>query len=713
MANRYDTSQTRRSSRTSSSFQQTELSPEAAQQVENFVDVLAGLLGNQAEASAVVKEAPTQPQQRQRRTPWQPAEKTDTSSGHSVDHLGNHPDAASKAEPTVSRVFSPEVTPYTLTPPSGSNGSESQRPHTAGDTKTEDAKASVSSSPIDTNNESAHSFSPVEVSSDSPVETFEPSQEIDPASATIDAIQVAAPGKGVASAGAESSALVLASAQPPQSASDSNVDAESAGEALNHLRTLLVGLEEQLYDPDKLLKLLLPAVTEAIRDRLKARRSAIANVFRADMAVPIQEQIAIERDSIIDALYPVIGSTVAEYFTDTLRTMNSRVATTAVDAEAASGIHDYGSSLPPGSNSTSGSLVVVRALFLMHKPTGLLLAKVLSPREINLSSEKQSEMLAAVRGFANTQIDQAAFGSSAKAGQYRHGQILVEFAESCYLAALVEGDPSVAFLRSMRQVLDETVADYSDIIHAFEGNADTVPDAIAHRLKRLLNAHSGAGKRRRPAVMAGVGVCLVGGIAAALWGWQQFQQHQRTLLTERVERTAALLNQGSGVDITARTSEDQVILEGTVLEFNDAHVIRQSFEQIPGVGAVVDRVEAKPLTIPTRVYFYTNSIAISPRDIAGKIADVNNLLTQHPEYHLKLIGYVNPVDEAETPDLGLKRALAVADVLADQGIARQRLDAVMSDGIPSGVNIEYQPWLSQAVLFEIMQPAQAEPTQEE
>lgn len=712
MADRYSTSRSKRLNRRSSSFQANDLSPEAAQQVENFVDVLAGLLTDpNTVSSAAVSSAPvssepvvepSQPPEKGQAAPpalgsrTAPVTSTPITPGVQSSQALQDDQLASEPRPIEGETTAaPEPKTLHLETPS----------RTIQPSRLTQPVSPMQAEPVVGNSELRDRDDVISASTEGDAPVLEP---LDPKMATLGAtpVQPANPTSSVVRA--DSSALVLSSTPtaPSQSASDVNVQATSAGEELNQLRTLLVDMEARFYDPDKLVKLLLPGVAEAMRERLKARQSVIANVLRSEMAMPLQEQIAIERDTIIDALYPVIGSTVAEYFTETLRTINRRVANTATAGQEI----DLASGLTSGEDkgTSADAVATVRALFLVHRSTGLCLAKVLASRNMAASVETQTEMLTSIRSFADAILGPATAETATKTRKHRQGQILLEVADTCYLAAIVKGDPPVSFLRQMRQVLDEIATDYRDMISAFEGNVEAVPEDFAQRLKQLLNAHGGTHKRRRPLQLAGFGVLLLGVVAASVWGWQEFRVRQAAAFSDDVQRTAALLNQGSGIAITAETVEKQVVVEGEVLQFNDVQDVIQSFEQITGVEAVIDRIEAKPSTLPTRIYFYTGSTVISPRDIAGKISDVGVLLDENSEYRLWVVGYQNPTAEAETPNLGLERALAVADVLADQGIARERLNTLTREGVPPGVNVEFQPWLSQAVLFEIERPKQEE-----
>lgn len=703
MANRYS-SRSKRPNRKPSPFRTNDLTPEAAQQVESFVDVLAGLLTDPAPASGAAGalsdplEKEPLPSQRLRADSSRRLKADAGAKGASVASVP--PSEKAMAEPSIKPAPAREEAAAAPEP-------TRLNPETPSRTFRPFEPAQVL--PVE-----PEQMADNEESGDRPIATLPleatalDSDSIEPVTVTLNADPALQAAPAPFSPQAASSALVLSSTpvtSAPQAASDANVQATSAGEELNQLRTLLVSMESRFYDPDKLVKLLLPGVAEAIRERLKARQSVIANVLRSEMATPLQEQIAVERDAIIDALYPVIGSTVAEYFTETLRTINSRVADTAADRETGSAA----GFTPAEEKETAGdATAAVRALFLIHRSTGLALAKVFSSRDMTASVETQTEMLTSVRSFADATLAQAAPSKATNTGKHRRGQILLEVADTCYLAAIVTGDPTVSFLRQMRQVLNAIAADHREVISTFEGNVDAVPEDISQSLKRLLNAYTSTRKRRRPIQLAGTGLLLLGAVAASIWGLQTFRIRRAAAFSDEVQRTAALLNQASGIAITAETVDKQVIVEGEVLQFNDVQEIVQSFEQITDVEAVIDRIEAKPSTIPIRVYFYTGSTIISPRDIAGKISDVGALLDENPEYSLRVLGYQNPTAETETPDLGLQRALGVADVLADQGIARERLDARGSTGVPPGVNVEFQPWLSQAVLFEIERPQQGE-----
>ena len=87
----------------------------------------------------------------------------------------------------------------------------------------------------------------------------------------------------------------------------------------------------------------------------------------------------------------MIGSTLAEYFTEILRTINSRVAGKTRDAmlsEEATAVE------------VSPAGFVVQALFLVHQSTGLVMAEATSNKELTRTAGRQAELLTAVRSAA-------------------------------------------------------------------------------------------------------------------------------------------------------------------------------------------------------------------------------------------------------------------------------------------------------------------------
>jgi hypothetical protein len=51
------------------------------------------------------------------------------------------------------------------------------------------------------------------------------------------------------------------------------------------------------------------------------------------MGTAIKEQISLDRDAMVDALYPVIGSTISKYMAEAIKAINEKVENTLAQRE--------------------------------------------------------------------------------------------------------------------------------------------------------------------------------------------------------------------------------------------------------------------------------------------------------------------------------------------------------------------------------------------
>ncbi len=171
--------------------------------------------------------------------------------------------------------------------------------------------------------------------------------------------------------------------------------------------------------------------------------------------------------------------------------------------------------------------------------------------------------------------------------------------------------------------------------------------------------------------------------------------------TSEVQRVAATFNQVDGTLIDARWKAGNVTLEGTALPMTDLPTITQTFQTIPGVKSVTNGIQVQPFPIPTRIYFSINSAQVVLQDFEGKIAEIDRFLRQYPGLKLQIIGYAHS-NERGAKSLALARSQAVQNILADRGIDRRRLLAMAKSDSPADVSANPEQWLSQCVLFEVL-----------
>ena len=133
----------------------------------------------------------------------------------------------------------------------------------------------------------------------------------------------------------------------------------------------------------------------------------------------------------------------------------------------------------------------------------------------------------------------------------------------------------------------------------------------------------------------------------------------------------------------------------------DTQTITQAFERIPGVKTVSSAVQIKPLSIPVRFYFESQSSDLVPKDLENKLIQVKRFLEQYPMKNIKIIGYGYSKNEASaTEELAFQRAKSVQQALIKQGISPSRMQIIGKTNLPPGID-ETQPlWLMRCVILE-------------
>jgi outer membrane protein OmpA-like peptidoglycan-associated protein len=201
-------------------------------------------------------------------------------------------------------------------------------------------------------------------------------------------------------------------------------------------------------------------------------------------------------------------------------------------------------------------------------------------------------------------------------------------------------------------------------------------------------------------LLGGSLICL--GIIFLPGAIERYRYHLDRQTVSEVQRIATTFNQIDGTSINARWKAGNVTLEGTALPIADLPTITQTFQAIPGVKSVTNGIQVQPFPIPTRIYFPINSAQVVLQDFESKIAEIEKFLRQYPGLKLQIIGHAHP-NERGSSSLALARSQTVQNILADRGIDRRRLSAIAKSGSPADVTANPEQWLSQCVLFEVIE----------
>jgi outer membrane protein OmpA-like peptidoglycan-associated protein len=244
---------------------------------------------------------------------------------------------------------------------------------------------------------------------------------------------------------------------------------------------------EVKHSPQTLAKAIAPEITVAIQEQIRLDPAAFSAALGPQMGNAIKNQIEVERDSMVDALYPVIGNTISKYMVEAVQSINRKIETTFSVEGFVRKIRARLQGVTEAELILRESLPFsVQAVFLIHKESGL----VIRERQANLEQPLDASMLAgvltAIRNFVRECTSKGDQSSELHDISYDASKILIEVAGYCYLAIVLNGDPSQAFIKKIRDSLGKIILKFGKPIAAYDGDTYSIPDGVNPILETLL-----------------------------------------------------------------------------------------------------------------------------------------------------------------------------------------------------------------------------------
>jgi len=256
--------------------------------------------------------------------------------------------------------------------------------------------------------------------------------------------------------------------------------AEPAATRFTELRTLLVGpeqrqlraLQTRLEDPAlqarDVSRVLAAAVELGTNDPHLKR--ALAPTIEATISASVRRNPR----PLADALFPIIGPAIRKAIAATLSGMLESLNTTLEHSLSWRSLKWRLDARRTGKSFAEivllNTLVYrVEQVFLIHRPSGLLLQHVTAPGAPVQDPDLVSGMLTAIRDFVgdsfNVREDEGL--QTLKAGEL---SVWVEQGPHALVAVVVRGTAPPALRASLQQALESVHAQYSDLLESFDGN---------------------------------------------------------------------------------------------------------------------------------------------------------------------------------------------------------------------------------------------------
>ncbi len=322
-----------------------------------------------------------------------------------------------------------------------------------------------------------------------------------------------------------------------------------------------------LEDKPSMNAALAPILPGAILQHVKDSPGEFAKVIAPEMGAAIKQQILLERDAMVDALYPVIGNTISKYMAEAIRDINQKVE----NAFSMEGIKRKIRAKTQGVSEAElifqeSMPFIVQAMFLIHKGSGLLIAEF-QPDENGLESEMVAGMLTAIRSFVNDCIMQSGDVSELDQIDYGNSKIILEVAGYCYLAVVTQGQPPRKFMDKMRYNVGAIVLRYENKIKDFDGDQSTVPEGVNLLLKELYEwqreiKNKDKNKKNPTTLFLLLGGFL--GLIFVFWGWNQYQEGIKREIEKKTVLALTSSPELTIYNLTVKMEKDKLQINGKV-----------------------------------------------------------------------------------------------------------------------------------------------------
>ena len=256
---------------------------------------------------------------------------------------------------------------------------------------------------------------------------------------------------------------------------------DTPAEKFAELRTLLVGpeqrqlsaLQTRLNDPvaqARAVSLVLPTAVE-LRTNDPHLRRALAPTIEEAISISVRRN----PKPLADALFPIIGPAIRKAVAATLSGMLESLNTTLEHSLSWRSLRWRLEARRTGKSFAEivllNTLVYrVEQVFLIHRPSGLLLQHLTLPGASAEDADMVSGMLTAIRDFVQDsfKVSDDEGLQTVKVGEL---SVWIEQGPHALLAVVVRGTAPAALRGILQQALESVHAQYADFLESFDGDA--------------------------------------------------------------------------------------------------------------------------------------------------------------------------------------------------------------------------------------------------
>ncbi|CAA6828419.1 MAG: Unknown protein [uncultured Sulfurovum sp.] len=248
-------------------------------------------------------------------------------------------------------------------------------------------------------------------------------------------------------------------------------------------------LREKLQQKDsQTIEIYANSLAEIINKSAKQDLPNLSRSLQSVISPAIAKEIDDNKDKMVDALYPIMGSMISKYVSNAIQEMMDTINKKIDEGLSVDKYKRKIKSRVSGVSETELLLeenndALMSSIFVIHKESGLLIAEAhLENQEIN-DPHMVASMASAIKDFINDWISQNEEPDEVQLLSYGNATLYIESAGTVYQIVFLESEPDHIQRKSIQSFFSKIVKNYSHFFPTFDGDDSAVE--IKHIQKEM------------------------------------------------------------------------------------------------------------------------------------------------------------------------------------------------------------------------------------
>ena len=229
---------------------------------------------------------------------------------------------------------------------------------------------------------------------------------------------------------------------------------------------------------EETVKIFSKHITKIIAQSYKDSPEALSFVLKETISQSIALEIENNKDTMVDSLYPIMGSMVSKYVSQAIKELMQNINTKIDDGLS---LDTYKRKIKSKMTGVSemelliqeGGQAIISSLFVIQKESGLLIAEAqLQDKEVQ-DPHMVASMASAIKDFINDWVNQNEIQDEVQILSYGASTLYIESAGSVYVVAFLNKEPEYELRSKINAFFASIVYKYAPFFRTFEGDDST------------------------------------------------------------------------------------------------------------------------------------------------------------------------------------------------------------------------------------------------